>query len=273
MNIEHKKRLILEIILWLLTLLVFIPYLLVLVTSLKDGKTAGLFQLSFPDVFHFENYLTVWKEGNVPKGLFNSFIIAIPTCLISLMFSAFMSFFLARVKTRLSKFIYMFVVMGMTAPLSIVTTFLLLKDFGLLNTQSGVILVQSALEIPFVTFIMVGFIEGVPKEMDEAATLDGCGGYKMFLYVILPLLKPVFVTTLVLAFMDSWNDAQGVLFFLNDWRFWTMPLNIFRFYRYYHTEWNYIFGSVFLATLPVLIVYLFAQKYIIEGMTAGAVKE
>lgn len=266
------KRGILEILLWLLVPIILVPYALVLVTSLKDTATAGLFQLTLPQVWHWENYAVVWTEGNTLEGFLNSLKVALPMVFFSLMCSSLLSFYLARVKTKFSKFLYLFVIMGMTAPLSIATTFRLLKSIGILNKLIGVILVQVSMEIPYITFIMVGFMEGLPIEMDEAATLDGCGPYRMFWSVILPLLKPVFITTLILAFMDSWNDAQVVLFFLNNWHNWTMPLNIYRFFRYYSKEWQYIFGSVFLTTLPVLILYLFGQNYIIEGMTAGSVK-
>lgn len=272
MKKNRWKLLVLEIVLWIMGLIVLIPFMLVVMTSLKDNATAGLFMLSLPEVFHFENYKTVWIEGKILQGFLNSVLIAVPMVFLSLFCSCLISFFLARVKTKFSRFLYVFLVMGMTAPLSIVTTFQLLKTLSLLNTRLGVIFVQTALEIPFATFIMVGFAEGIPKEMDEAATLDGCGPFRMFFSVILPLLKPVLITALILALMDSWNDAQVTLFFMSSWEKWTMPLNVNRFYRYYTAEWNYIFGSVFLTTLPVLIAYLFGQRYIINGMTAGSIK-
>lgn len=272
MKKERIKNRIIEIVLWILGILMMIPFALVIITSLKDVQTAGLFRLTLPEVFHFENYKVVWEEGAILQGFCNSLIIAVPMCIISLFCSSLMSFYLARVKTKFSKFLYIFVIMGMAAPLSIVTTFMLLKQLSLINTHLGVILVQTALEIPFTTFIMVGFVEGLPKELDEAATLDGCSPYQMFIHVIAPLLKPVLATTLVLALLDSWNDAQVSLFFLSDAKKWTMPLNINRFSLRYTSEWNYTFGSVLLTTIPVLIAYLFGQNYIIDGMTAGSVK-
>lgn len=272
MRKERIKNRILEIVLWILGILMMIPFALVILTSLKDTQSAGLFRLTIPDVLHFENYITVWKEGAILQGFKNSVIIAVPMCVFSLFCSSLLSFYLARVKTKFSKFLYIFIVMGMAAPLSIATTFLLLKQLSLINTRMGIILVQTALEIPFTTFIMVGFVEGLPKELDEAATLDGCNAYQMFFHVIMPLLKPVLATTLVLALLDSWNDAQVSLFFLTDSNKWTMPLNVNRFSHRYTSEWNYTFGSVFLTTLPVLIAYLFGQNYIIDGMTAGSVK-
>ena len=136
---------------------------------------------------------------------------------------------------------------------------MLLKKMALINTFLGVILVRTALEIPFITFIMVGFVETLPKELDEAAIIDGCNPYQLFLRVIVPLLKPVLATTLVLALLDSWNDAQVPLFFLSDSTKWTMPLNVNRFARRFTSEWNYTFGSIFLTTIPVLVAYLFVR--------------
>lgn len=263
---------ILEVFLWALGLIWLIPFVLVLLTSLKDRGSAALFQLSLPEVWHWENYKVVWEEGEILQGFKNSVLISVPTVGICVIFSSMLAFWLARVKSKLSKAVYMFVIMGMTVPMVIVTTFVLLKDIHLLNTHLGVILVEAALQIPLTTFIMVGFIEGLPKELDEAATIDGCGPYRMFWQIILPLLKPVLFTTMILVLMNSWNDSQVPLYFLTDNTKWPMPLNINRFSLFKTKEWHYIFGSVFLSTFPVLVAYIFGQKYIIEGMTAGSVK-
>lgn len=272
MKKQKIKNRILEIILWVFALAWLIPFVLVILTSLKDRGSAALFQLTLPEIWHWENYKVVWEEGEIVRGFLNSVLISVPTVAVAVIFSSMLAFWLARVKTKISKVVYMFVIMGMTVPLIIVTTFVLLKDIKLLNTHLGVVLVEAALQIPLTTFIMTGFIEGLPKELDEAATIDGCGPYRMFWQIILPLLKPVLFTTMILVFMNSWNDSQVPLYFLTDASKWPMPLNINRFSLFRTKEWHYIFGSVFLSTLPVLVAYIFGQKYIIEGMTAGSVK-
>ena len=263
---------ILEVFLWILALLWLVPFALVVLTSLKDRGAASLFQLTLPEVWHWENYKVVWEEGEILQGFKNSVLISVPTAGFCVIISSMLAFWLARVKTKVSKLIYLFVIMGMTVPMVIVTTFVILKDIHLLNTHLGVILVETAIQIPLTTFIMVGFVEGLPKELDEAATIDGCGPYRMFWQVILPLLKPVLFTTLILVLMNSWNDSQVPLYFLTDNSKWPMPLNVNKFSLFKTKEWNYVFGSVFLSTFPVLIAYIFGQKYIIEGMTAGSVK-
>lgn len=264
---------LLEGVLWMFSAFIFVPYLLVLLTSVKNAKEAGLFTLTVPsEIRIFQNYKIVFEQGYVIQGFVNSMFIAVLSLFVILICSALLSFYIARVKDAFSSFLYYFFIMGMMAPISLVTTFELLKSLELINTRMGVAMIFASTLIPFATFIYVGFVKGLPKELDESSTIDGCGPYKMFFLVIMPLLQPITVTAGILVFMNVWNDSQIVLFFLNDNAKWTMPLNIYRFYGYYRYEWNYIFGSVLLTTLPVFLLYLVGQRFIIEGMTSGAVK-
>lgn len=274
MKFKNKLTLTaLEIFLWLISLIVLIPYALVILTSFKTSKEAGLFQLSLSSELHIiENYKVVFEKGRIFQGFYNSIFITALSVILILLCSVFLSFYIARVKSKVSSFLYLFFTMGMTAPITMVTTFQLLKYLGLIDTKPGVIFIYAGMLIPFANFIYVGFIKTVPIEMDEAAIIDGCGPYRLFIKIVLPLVKPASVTCLILIFMAVWNDAQTVLFFLGNSNEWTMPLNMYRFFSYFRTDWNYIFGSVFLTTLPVLIIYLFGQQYIIEGMTSGGIK-
>jgi len=267
------KIFILELFLWVSSLIVLIPYLLVVLTSLKTSKEAGLFQLNLPSEIHFlDNYKIVFEKGNVLLSFYNSIVITAVSVVIILVSSALLSFYIARVKSRFSSFLYVFFVMGMMAPISLVTTYQLLESLGLIDTFIGVVFIYASIMIPFAAFIFVGFVKTIPMEMDEAAIIDGSGSFRLFFSIILPLLKPVIFTNLILVFMAIWNDAHIILFFLSNSDSWTMPLNIYRFFSYYRADWNYIFGSVFLTTIPVLILYMFGQKYIIAGMVSGAVK-
>jgi len=262
-----------EIGLWGLSTVIFIPYLLVVLTSIKSSEEAGLFRLSLPSEFLvFENYRVLFERGYFIQGLTNSVIVTFGAAAIILFCSALLSFYIARVKTRGAQLLYHLFMVGMVAPISLVTTFNLLKSLRILNTHLGIIMVFAGILIPFAMFIYVGFIRTIPREMDEAATIDGCGPYRMFAVILFPLMKPITFTASILVFMNIWNDSQIPLFFLNDNKYWTMPLNIYRFYGYFRTDWNYIFGNILLTTLPVLILYLAGQRFMIEGMTSGAVK-
>jgi raffinose/stachyose/melibiose transport system permease protein len=264
---------VVEVIMWLCTMAVFVPYALVVLTSVKNSKEAGLFQLNIPSEINIiDNYRVVFEKGYIVEGFINSTVITVACVLIIVLCSGFLSFYIARVKTRFSSFLYIFFTLGMTTPISLVTTFQLLKALRMLNTRLGVVMVFCSILIPFASFIYVGFAKTIPIEMDEAAIIDGCGAYRLYTQIIFPLLKPSTFTCAILVFMNVWNDAQVVLFFLNKSEYWTMPLNIYRFFSYFRRDWNYVFGSVFLTTLPVFILYLVGQRYIIQGMISGAVK-
>ena len=274
-----RKRIILEVLMWVGTLVVIIPYLLVLLTSFKNRREAGQFQLTLPTEWHIiDNYRTIFEKGNVLLGLWNSIFIAVIAVSIILLTSMLLSYYIGRANSISSKhskftsFLYIFLLLGMTAPISLVTTYQLLTRLNLIGTQLGVIFIFAGSVIPFATFIFVGFFKTIPRELDEAAVIDGCGPVRLFFVIIMPLLKPVTFTCFILVFLGVWNDAQTVLFFVGNSDNWTMPLMIYRFFGYYHTEWNLIFGSVLLSSMPIIIVYLFGQRYIIEGMVAGSVK-
>ncbi|PYI51287.1 carbohydrate ABC transporter permease [Paenibacillus flagellatus] len=262
-----------ELGLWALSAFILVPYLMVVLTSLKSSKEAGLFRLELPSEIHlWDNYRVVFERGLVLQGFTNSMLVTAGSVVTVLLCSALLSFYIARMRGRISEALYRFFLLGMVAPISLVTTFDVLKTFKLLNTRTGIVMIFAGILIPFATFIYVGFVRTIPRELDEAATIDGCGPYRLFAVIIFPLMKPITFTAGILVFMNVWNDSQIPLFFLNDNRYWTMPLNIYRFYGYFSKDWNYIFGNILLTTLPVLLLYLLGQRFMIEGMTSGAVK-
>ena len=126
--------------------------------------------------------------------------------------------------------------------------------------------------MPFTAMLFSSFIVTIPRELDEAALLEGCQGYSLFFRIIFPLLKPVIATASVLNFMWVWNDFQYPLYLLNSSSKWTLPLSVYSFFGTFNRDWNLVCADMVLVSLPVIIVYIFAQKYIISGMTAGAVK-
>ena len=125
--------------------------------------------------------------------------------------------------------------------------------------------------LPMAVFLYTGFIKTVPRELDEAAFIDGCGPVRLFYQIIFPLLKPVTMTIFILSFIGAWNDVMIPMFFSNSGK-WALPLTVYNFYGGYVKSWNYIFADIIITISPLLLVYIFAQKYVIAGMTAGAVK-
>ncbi len=162
--------------------------------------------------------------------------------------------------------------MGLMVPVSMVSIVKVLRVLRLYNTLQGTILVCIALIMPLSVFLYYGFITGIPKEMDEAAVVDGAGAMTIFFRVIFPLLKPATVTVIMVNFLNVWNDFQIPLYTLPDPDKAVIVQKVYNFFGTYTASWNLVSVTIIYAILPVLVVYLFGQKYIISGMTAGSVK-
>lgn len=264
-------NLILEIILWLFSIVTIYPMLMVLLTSFKTKGEAAYLNIKLPTEWLFENYVAVIEKDFV-QSLWNSvFITGISVVLITAC-AAFMSFIIARRDTKGCQIAYKIITLGIIAPFTALPTIQLLQILGLYGSRIGLCFVYGALYLPFSTMMISGFIKGIPRELDEAAVMDGAYGGRLFVKVIFPLLKPALATTSILNFMWVWNELQIPMYLLNSSAKWTLPLSVYNFYGQYSRSWNLVCADVVLVSLPVIIVYIFAQKYLIAGMTAGAVK-
>ena len=133
-------------------------------------------------------------------------------------------------------------------------------------------LLYTAMQLPFTVFLFHGFVAKVPVELDEAAIIDGCNAWKLFFYIVFPMMKPAVATAVVLTFLNTWNEFVSPLYFLSSSTKWPMTLSVYNFFGIYFKDWNLVCADIVLTSAPVLLVYLFGQKYIVSGMTAGAVK-
>ncbi len=271
-----KKRLtwinrILEIILWLFSIVTIYPMLMVVLTSVKNKGEAAYLNISLPSEWHFENYITV-LEKDFLRSLGNSVFITFLSVILIVSLSSFLSYIIVRRGTRGCRIAYKILTLGIIAPFTALPTIQLLQKIGLYGSRTGLCMVYAALYMPFTTMMLSGFIKGIPRDLDEAAVIDGLTGAELFLRVILPLLKPVLATTGVLNFMWVWNELQIPMYLLNASAKWTLPLSVYNFYGQFSRSWNLVCADVVLVSLPVIVVYIFAQKWVIAGMTGGAVK-
>ena len=267
-----KKYLIPEVIMILITALMMCPLLIMVLGAFKDQVAAARFDLALPDAWHLENFAFVFEKGGVLRSFINSLILTGGATLFGVIFSAMAAFVIARKDSKGSLRMYNYFLLGMIAPLQIITTYAVLKFLHLNGTFPGLIMVYVAINLPFNIFLFCSFIKGIPRELDEAAFVDGCGQGRLFFGIILPLLKPVTATSVVILAMSVWNDFQLPLYLLNTPKKWTLPLTVYNFYGQYYSSWNYVFADCIITAVPILVVYLFAQKYIVAGMTSGAVK-
>lgn len=269
---KNAQNIVLCLVMCFFSLIVLIPVALLIITAFKTTKESQIISFVLPEHWQWENIKIVWERGLLWQGFLNSVIITVPCVILIVITSAMMSYYLARRKTRFSYGMYTFTVMGLIKPIPLVTTFLLLQQMHLLNKHVGVILVLAATLISLASFTYTGFIKGIPQELDDAASIDGCSPFQTFWKVVFPLLKPCTFTVVILMVLNVWNDGQAALFFLGNSDYWTLPLTIYRFSGYFRNEWNYIFCAILLSSLPVFLVYLFGQRYIIDGMVSGSVK-
>ncbi|MCD9023752.1 carbohydrate ABC transporter permease [Cohnella silvisoli] len=260
------------LIMCLLSLLIIIPLLFIVLSSLKNVKEAALMSLALPSKWMWSNFSVVFEQGNMLRGLTNSGIVTVGSVLLTIGIGVLAAFILARRSGRVTAIIYIIFVAGLIAPPSIIPTIKFLQILHMNNQFFGVILLYSALNAPFIILMMTGFVKSIPKEIDESAFVDGSQGFGLFIRIILPLLLPSITTATVFVFLGVWNDFQWPLYLLSNSEKWTIPLSVYMFKSKFGTDWNYVFADLIIAMLPILLVYSIGQRFIIEEMTAGAIK-
>lgn len=275
MNAKTKRKILnvsKEILMWCLALLVIVPFLIVIFNAFKTKAEAINMSLSLPTQWHWENFVKVWQDGNILRSYGNSLYISVGSVVISVVCSALCAFVLSRNRTRLNRALYVYFSMGLMFPLSMVTVVKVMRTIGLYNNLTGVVLLFGALLIPMSIFLYYGFVNGIPVELDEAAIVDGAGPVRLFFQVILPVMKPVTVTVVMINFLSAWNDFTTPLYLLPDPDKAVVVQQVYNFYGTFTASWNLVSATILYAIVPILVVYIAGQKYIISGMVTGAVK-
>lgn len=275
MTRKNKKRImqaILFVCMLAIAALFVVPVIMMVLGSLKDQGEALQFNLALPSTWHFENYSYVMETGNILRGYSNSLIITVCSVIFTLTFGVLAGVVISRRSDKAANGMYYYFIFGLTATMQTITTFALLKTLNLYGSFLGVILLFIAINLPFTVMTTSSFVKGISKEIDEAAVVDGCRPLQMIFKIHLPILKPIMATNMIIATMSIWNNFMIPLYYLNSSKKMTVPLVVYNFYGLYSRNWHYVFAALVLTILPVVILYLCLQKYIVSGMTAGAVK-
>ncbi len=263
----------LEVVLLLMTLIIIMPLLIMLLGSFKNSTEVTAFDLSLPKQWLAENYKTVFEDGKLLSAFKNSILITAVSTMITILTSSLAAFVLARRITRLSKILYYFFFLGTIIPMQMMPTIRLFTVLNIYGGYTNVIILYTAVNIPFSCFLYTGFIKGIPRSLDESAFIEGASTLKTFFYIIFPLLKSCNITVLILLFTGIWNEINIPLYFLNNPAKRTLPLSVYQFFGMYGgSNWNLVFADLVLAALPVVVLFLFMQKQFIAGLTEGAVK-
>jgi raffinose/stachyose/melibiose transport system permease protein len=255
-------------------LLLGVPFWLVVSTAGKNQAEALNPNLAAPSQWQlFENFAEVFTDGRMLLGFLGSLLVMVPSVLGVLILGSMAAWILGRRSSRLLAVIYALAISGIVLPPAVVTIVLLLRQLGLAGTPVGMIGVYMGMYLSTVIFFVTGFVRTIPHELEEAARVDGAGPVKVFVRIILPLLMPVLATATILICLYIWNDVFYALFVVGG-RLDTLPLNLFQVASagLYLQNWHLIFAYIILMSLPLLLVFVFAQRKIISGITSGAVK-
>jgi raffinose/stachyose/melibiose transport system permease protein len=252
-----------------------VPFAYIVLTAFKDRRQAATRDFSWPTGFHiWDNLVEVVTTRNwmLVTAFINSTIITVTSVTLLVVFAAMVGFFLARRRTRFNGFIEFLILAGLMIPAAVVPTIWLLQGLKLFGTLHGMILVEVAYNLPFSIILYRAFIATIPRELDEAAIIDGARPLDVFFRVILPLLWPVTVTNIVVQSVGIFNDFTNPLYYLPGNANATVQLTLYNFQSQFNTSYNLLFTNILLITIPPLLVFLFFNRQIVAGMTAGAVK-
>lgn len=256
-------------------LLILYPLYITLITSFKSPAESTQDFFAFPKSFYLENFKSVFKKSNYFRYFMNSLFITFVSVALIMLLAPMCAYAISRnMKKKYFKFVYLYVLAGLFVPFQAVMVPLVNYTANLkLNNQFGLILLHVTFAAPQAVFLLVNYIRSVPSDLESAALIDGCTTFGAYWRIVLPLISPMLVTVLVLNAMWIWNDFQLSLMILSKSPdSWTLPLFQYNFKSQYTFDYNMAFASYLIAIVPIVLVYIFAQRYIVDGLTQGAVK-
>ena len=257
------------------SLLFIVPFLFIFMQSTKDKRGAAEMEFKFPEQWLIvENFLEVieYRDFMLLRAFWNSTVLTVSSVTLMVVLGALIAYIIQRRPSRITKVLNVFVLAGLIIPPAVVPTIFLLQALGLFKTLQGLVLIEVAFGLSFTIVLFRGFISTIPRELDEAAIIDGAGPLRLFFQIVFPLLKSVVVTAVILQSIFVFNDFQNPLYFLPGDDNVTIQLTLFNFSSQFLTAYNLLFMNILLITLPMLVLFLFFNKRIVAGMTAGAVK-
>lgn len=241
-----------------------------LMTFLREPMS--LDRINLFDSETWQNYQTAWVRLEVFRRFWITVIMTLSAATLTSVVSALAAFPISRGHFKHANKVYIFFLMSMFFPGSLIATIFFMQLFRLYDNPIGVVLLWALGGLAINIFIMVGFIKGVPRELDDAAIMDGCPYFKYIFLIAAPLMKPIIATVFMLRAIGSWNDFITPYLFLTSQRFRTLSTGLFLFKGQYANNWPVLAAAIIIVAAPMVILYIFMQRYVIEGMTAGALK-
>lgn len=272
--IRRLKNPVLHVVSLAVSVLIVVPIGFGVLGGFKDNGQLATNPLGLPDPWVPSNYTDILISGVFWRQLANSTLIALGTTLIVVGTAAMAAYVLARFAFRGRELLFTLFAVGLMFPfaVAILPLFILLRTLGLLDNPLGVILPQAAFGLPVTIVILRSFFRAVPGEIEESATLDGCGRFAFFWRILLPMARPAIATVSVLAIVASWNNFFLPLVVFNDADWWTLPVGVQQFQGQYATDTARVLAYVVLSMVPALALYAIAERQLVGGLATGAVK-
>jgi raffinose/stachyose/melibiose transport system permease protein len=249
----------------------WIPFYFLVIVALKPDLEALTTPLSFPKDVNLANFSTAWNDASLGRSLVNSLVITCGSVLALIALGSICAYTIARRPGKMGTALYLLFVLGIILPfqLGLVPTYAVLNHLDLVGSYLGIILLYTGIWMPFSVFLYTGFARALPKEYEEASTVDGATTLRTFRRVVFPLLRPVTGTVAIFTGLIIWNDFFLSLIFLNGTNKTPLPVAVYTFVGAFASRWNLIFAAVIVSLLPVLVFFLFAQRQLIRGFTGG----
>lgn len=265
---------VLEVIGILIALLFLIPFYFVIVNSLKTFPELAANTAKLPSSLYLENYTKVWTIMKFPKAFFNSVFITVLSNVGLVVISSMAAYRMVRKSSKFNNLVFLAFVAAMVIPFQSIMIPLVrvASQVGLMDSKIGLIVCYYGFGVSLNVFLYHGFIKSIPLEIEESAKVDGSSAYGVFWKIVFPLLKPMSITIIILNSLWIWNDYLLPSLVLGNPELRTIPLATFSFFGQYTKQWDLALAGLTLSVLPIVIFFLFLQKHIVEGITAGSVK-
>ncbi len=268
------RLLILEIIVIAVALVFLSPFYFVIVNSMKPFGEIIKNAAAWPNVYSFENYSRAWQEVSFPRILMNSVVVSVFSIGGMVLLGSMAAWRMVRRPHLVSRLFFVLFVAAMVIPFQsvMIPMVKVAKVLGMINTRPGVIIIYFGFGMPLTVFLLHGFVKGVPKELEESAYIDGCTTFQSFFHIVLPTLRTMIVTVIILHTLWIWNDFLLPALVLYSSRLHTIPLGIFRFFGQHMDRWDSALATLTMGMTPIIIFFLILQRFVIRGVTAGSVK-
>jgi raffinose/stachyose/melibiose transport system permease protein len=250
-----------------------IPFFILINIAFKSPQDTSS-KWATPNYLYLDNFINAWQNAHLDRALLNALIITVTTVVLVIVIGSLASYPLARFQTRWNNFVYMLCISCTIVPslTILVSLYKLVVDIGGIDTYWAMILIQVTFSLPLTIFLYTSFLSTIPRELDEAALIDGCNYFTAFFYVLLPLLRPVTATVIILVGLAVWNDYQFSVFFLQRADVQTVPVTLSAFFSQYQNQISWVAAGCFVSMLPGAVMYLFLQRYFVKGLVEGIAK-